>query len=422
MALADHPLRTALTNELHARPSPPIALPAQIACLVLKAPENAAQRDPGDDHDALDRLITQYGAPKCDRKANHCRVPVGQAELKWERHTEIATYTVLRSDAAQRPFDDQVFEVFPPSWAGAQAQAVLSSVLIDLRHWTSEAEIEAFLLENFNTESLVASYVLDQAALVAGDFRMDSAGHLRFAVFVKPGIGPNRVGRIAQRICEIETYKSLSMLGFAKARAVGKQVAGLDDRLTGLLAGIERQNADETLSQILDISGEIERLSSVVSFRFSATEAYEMIVHQRIDALRESRFRGRQTLGDFMARRYDPAMRTVQSTKGKLDRMSGRAANAAQLLRTRVDVDRAEQSQQLLISMDRRADAQLQLQKTVEGLSVVAIGYYAVSLAGYAVAPLAKAMGWDKSVVLGVLSVPIVLAVWWVVRSIRARH
>ena len=34
--------------------------------------------------------------------------------------------------------------------------------------------------------------------------------------------------------------------------------------------------------------------------------------------------------------------------------------------------------------MDRRTDLQLRLQQTVEGLSVVAISYYLVSLIGYA--------------------------------------
>ena len=66
---------------------------------------------------------------------------------------------------------------------------------------------------------------------------------------------------------------------------------------------------------------------------------------------------------------------------------------AGDLLRTRVDVDRSRQSQQLLESMDRRADLQLRLQHTVEGLSVVAISYYAVNLLSYIAAPFADHWG-----------------------------
>jgi uncharacterized membrane-anchored protein len=72
--------------------------------------------------------------------------------------------------------------------------------------------------------------------------------------------------------------------------------------------------------------------------------------------------------------------------------MAERAERAAELLRTRVDVERSAQNQRLLESMDRRADLQLRLQHTVEGLSVVAISYYAVSLAAYLLAPLAHAL------------------------------
>ena len=69
---------------------------------------------------------------------------------------------------------------------------------------------------------------------------------------------------------------------------------------------------------------------------------------------------------------------------------------AGELLRTRVDVERSAQNQKLLESMDRRADLALRLQETVEGLSVVAISYYAVSLASYLVYPLAEPLGLSK--------------------------
>ena len=116
-------------------------------------------------------------------------------------------------------------------------------------------------------------------------------------------------------------------------------------------------------------------------------------MNQRIAALREERVQGRQTFGEFMMRRYDPAMRTVKSAEARLGSMAERAQRAAELLRTRVDVERSAQNQKLLESMDRRADLALRLQHTVEGLSVVAISYYAVSLAGYVAYPLIEGLG-----------------------------
>jgi uncharacterized membrane-anchored protein len=49
-----------------------------------------------------------------------------------------------------------------------------------------------------------------------------------------------------------------------------------------------------------------------------------------------------------------------------------------------VSVSREKQNQMILQSMDARANLQLRLQQTVEGLSVAAITYYIVGLVYYA--------------------------------------
>jgi uncharacterized membrane-anchored protein len=71
--------------------------------------------------------------------------------------------------------------------------------------------------------------------------------------------------------------------------------------------------------------------------------------------------------------------------------------------------------------MNRRAALQLRLQETVEGLSVVAISYYAVSLAGYLLAPLAEAAAIDKTAIAAAVVIPVVAVVWWSVRRMRKR-
>jgi uncharacterized membrane-anchored protein len=120
-----------------------------------------------------------------------------------------------------------------------------------------------------------------------------------------------------------------------------------------------------------------------------------------------------------MMRRYDPAMRTVKSAEGRLRSMSERAERAAELLRTRVDVERSAQNQLLLESMDKRADLQLRLQRTVEGLSTVAISYYAVNLAAYLALPLTEPMGLSKGLTMALLTPLVIGGVWLMVRRIR---
>jgi uncharacterized membrane-anchored protein len=213
------------------------------------------------------------------------------------------------------------------------------------------------------------------------------------------------------------------MLGFAKVREFGGQLNDLDGELTNLMATMRASDAmaEDTLHKLLDISVQLETLSAETSYRFGATEAYQAIVTQRISALREMRFMSRQGFDEFMMRRYEPAMRTVKSSEMRLQSMSARAIRASELLRTRVDVERSAQNQEILASMDRRSDLQLRLQHTVEGLSVVAISYYAVSLASYALYPLAEPLGISKGI-LTALAVPVAVGlVWWMLRRLRSK-
>jgi uncharacterized membrane-anchored protein len=425
MALIDdHPLRYKLANELHARPFPSMEAPCAVAYVAIKQPNDAVSRDRQLDLDHLTALLDRHGAPHPQPGATHYYGQIGKHWLKWEQHTEFVTYTVFSEAEPKRAFDPAEFEVFPEEWlAQAPGQRVTSVLMNILKRPASDEEIAGQLSEWFVTESLAAASVLDSAAIVAGDFRIDPNGHLRFAVFASEETSDRRVGRIVQRLCEIETYKSMSMLGFARVRQLQPKLNALDTQLTSLMGAMsdEKASAETTLNDLLSISAELETLSARSSFRFGATGAYEALVNQRIEALREERFQGRQHFAEFMMRRYAPAMRTVTSAERRLEQMSSRSIRASNLLRTRVDVERSAQNQALLESMDRRSDLQLRLQRTVEGLSVVAISYYAVSLVGYTLYPMAEAMGTSKGTLSALVTLPVVLLVWWAIRRLRAK-
>ena len=421
--IADHPLRYALANELHARPFPSLGAPCTAVYLAIKQPEDAAARDRAADLAHLIALLDRYGAPHPQPGATHYSGQIGRHTVKWESHTEFVTYTAFSDGVSARAFDPADLEVFPADWLDAIPGLRVTSALIRIEVQTDPARIDAGLADWFVPESLAVSTVLDGAAVVAGDFRIDNAGHQRFAVFVAPGTGSRRIGRIVQRLCEIETYKSMSMLGFSEVRELSPRMNGIDTRLTRLMEDMrdEAKPADETLAQLLAVSAEVETLVARSSFRFGATGAYETIVNQRIEVLREDRFGGRQTFAEFMMRRYDPAMRTVKAAERRLAAMSDRAIRAGDLLRTRVDVERSAQNQALLESMNARADAQLKLQRTVEGLSVVAISYYAVSILSYLLYPAADLMAVPRGWVMAGVTLPVVLLVWWLIRRVQRR-
>ena len=423
MSITDHPLRYELANELHARPFPTLDVPCTAVYVAIKRPEQAVGRDRQADLQHLIALLDRHGAPHPQPGATHYSGRIGRHEVKWESHTEFVTYTAFTSTLSDRAFDPADFEVFPKDWLAEAPGVRVAACHIRVQKRPESAAVDTLLSDWFVPESLAVSRVLDDDAILAGDFRIDPAGHTRFAVFANTETGTRRVGRIVQRLCEIETYKSMSMLGFARVKQLSAPLGEVEKTLSQLVdqLGDETLPAEETLARLLATSAALEQMVTRNAFRFGATGAYEAIVNQRISVLREERFQGRQTFAEFMMRRYDPAMRTVKSTEGRLADLSDRAMRAGELLRTRVDVERSAQNQMLLESMDRRADMQLKLQKTVEGLSVVAISYYAVSLASYGGYPVAKWLGLSKAELTAALTLPVVALVWWMIRRIQKK-
>ena len=418
--LSDHPMRYKLANELHARPFPAMGCPATVVYVAIKRPVEAVQDDRSDELTHLIALLDRYGAPHPQPGATHYSGEIGQHRIKWEQHTEFISCMIYREGLSDRAFDPAEFDVFPADWLARAPGQCMTAISVRILPREGDDVTRDRLADWFVPESLAVSRVLDDAAIIAGDFRIDPAGQMRFAVFASDGTGPQRIGRIVQRLCEIETYKAMSMLGFARARGMLDKIGAMDTRLTGLTLEMtgHTKPAEETLTPLLETASELEALSARVAFRFGATEAYEAIVTQRIAALREMPFHGLQTFHEFMQRRYQPAMRTVKSTEARLERLAFRATRAGELLRTRVDVERSAQNQALLASMDRRADMQLRLQHTVEGLSVVAISYYAVSLVSYLLYPLTD-LGVSKGMLTALVTLPVVGAVWWMIRRIR---
>ncbi|MEL6477455.1 MAG: DUF3422 domain-containing protein [Pseudomonadota bacterium] len=423
---SDHPRRYALTNELHARPFQPMEAPGRVLHIAFKPVDSAAERDPEEDFAHLLTFIDRHGGPHPAEGTNHYSHEFGRFRLKWERHTEFVAYTLYEAGARDRLFARGLSELLPQEWIEAAPGKVIAAIDLEVTEAESaEALLETELARYFAPDSLVASRVMDGAGLAVADFRIHEGGFTRFAIILERDVAPRRLGRAVQRLSEIEHYRTLALLALPIARSTSTRLTKIEGALADVIAQVaaESDKGGDTLAGLLrrlsGLSAEIEALSAASAFRFGAAGAYGRIVQDRIEMLREKRVPERQTFREFMLRRFDPAMQTVASTAKRLEDLSRRASRIAQLLRTRVDVEMEAQNQQLLRSMDKRADLHLRLQKTVEGLSVVAISYYAVSLMGYVLAPLETVLRVDKAWLTAAIALPTVFAVWWMARRVR---
>ncbi len=231
-----------------------------------------------------------------------------------------------------------------------------------------------------------------------------------------------RVGRVAQRLLDVETYRLMALRGLPPARALAPQLQDAEATLATLTGQIEsgQESDPQLLERLVALAARLERAAAEHDYRFAATRAYGTLVTDRLAELRETAVPGTQTLGEFLQRRMLPALATVTAARERLASLSQRVERASALLRTRVDIATELQNQQLLAKLTRGQQMQLRLQTTVEGLSIAAISYYVVSLLLY-VAKAAESAGLplDPELAVGVL-IPLVL--WGVWRTTRRLH
>jgi uncharacterized membrane-anchored protein len=184
-----------------------------------------------------------------------------------------------------------------------------------------------------------------------------------------------------------------------------------------------REDADAVLAEITRLAADLEANAAVSLYRFGASRAYYGIVRERIATLAETAVQCIESIGSFLERRLAPAMRTCQSVEERQANLSRKLTRANALVRSWIDVELERQNGALLTAMNRRAEMQLRLQQTVEGLSVAAISYYVVGLFGYLVKAFFHEGDTIEPALLTGAFVPVaVLGVWYVVRRIRRGH
>ncbi len=270
---------------------------------------------------------------------------------------------------------------------------------------------------------MIGSVVLDGAATIYTDFKPDDGGITRFLVMVK-SIDRVLAGRLTLMLLEIETYRLMALLAFPLAGSAGSRVGAFETEAGALAARLAEEAGVEAdralLGRIISLSGEAEALNTQTSYRFRAAAAYHEIVRDRIATLREVHIPGMQTIGEFMDRRLAPAMRTCDAVAERERAVIARIARTGQMLRTRIEIEAEATSAALLKSMDNRAQTQIRLQRTVEGLSVAAISYYALSLLSYPIKALEHAdPRFDAALLTGLAAPAVILAVWLALRRLR---
>ncbi len=400
----DHPLRTVLHEEVHARP--PVALWPRDRILnqafLLKGSDRQQQIDwinaiseqtkqsIDPNHGQTFRIIELRPAPQ-------------RVIIKWELHGEFSSISAIIQQ------EQLITEPSIKSRVGLENEVnqLLSKLTIKPMHEAGGLRISAIdiafedrglfkeadeVSHLFSGNTLIGSTILSaKKAQLWTDLQVNEDGYISFLV-PHAGMGSRQAGRVARRITEVEIYRMASMLAFPVAKSLSGPLRNAEAELSELSKEISMaQNQEsaathqdgEFLERISTLASKIEEWISEHGLRFTAAEAYSQLTAKNLEELSEASLPGVQTLSEFMERRFAPAMSTCSWTQRRLRELSDRISRTTQILRTRIEFVNESQTQELLASMDRRAKIQLRLQETVEGLSVLVLTYYAVSLIIY---------------------------------------
>ncbi|TJZ77621.1 DUF3422 family protein [Chitiniphilus eburneus] len=417
--LSDHPLRRELNDEAHARPFEPLQTPARLSFVAYLHRNASAEQERW----LLGELCAwgQVQPPAPD--SVHFSAILGGVRFKWARHAEYSSMTVIAEGEADAPFTQTALSELPADWLAQLPGNVLHAAhALLLPDDALPANVEEVSERYFGGNDLIGAGLGEGAARAFTDFRIGADGFGRY-VLGNAGMGRRQAGRMLQRLFEIDTYRMLALLALPVAKSISPELTDADHELAELTAAMPAARQEDEpilLDRLTQLAARIESALSRTDFRFSAAHAYYEIVRRRVVELRELRIQGVQPFTEFVERRLSPAMDTCESVARRQRVLAARVARASSLLRTRVEITHERQNQQLLASMDKRAQLQLRLQETVEGLSVAAITYYTVGLIGY-LGKGVKAMGapLDAELVTAVAIPLVALTVAWGLRRFR---
>lgn len=417
----EHPLREAVTAELHARTFDPLSAPARVAHLAYLCGERGSGRQ----IQYLKRLLAHFGVDAPADVGQQLALDLGGLWLRWERHTEFVTYTFTRVGAFADPFGQTLLDELPQVWLRNLPGQVVTAALLALEPAdTPERSLEE-LVALFDGNPVIGAEVTGGAGKAWTDLRLHADGYMHI-LLRDVNLSHGQAGRLVKRILEVNSYRAMSLLGLPPAREAALLLSDAEQSLAGVAARMAAAHAAaasepvqnrvterELLGELTTLAAEIESIAADTATRFDASTAYYQVVRQRLEQLRQQRIHGLQTVTEFLEARLEPAVATCTATAQRQQNLAARAARLTGLLRARVEVELQEQNRSLLDSMDRRARLQLRLQETVEGLSVVAIGYYGVGLVGYLLKGL-EASGWPLDPTLGIgIAVPLIVGGAW---------
>ena len=425
---ADPELRHSLSEELHARAFHDFDGAGRFIRFVYLV---------GNDDSKVVKYVNKYlrsrKLSEMPDTAKFYRVDLTGFALRIERHTEFLTISFVekglrvKSGISKNSFDESRLSHMPFKWAQNAPASLFHSIWVEVGGVPPINLSQSRMLKILDSRAVASNNFSENAAQVHFSFDIDSNGYSRVVIF-NSSIEATRMGRVVQRVVEIETYRLLALLGLSAVKKYSGRLSSIEDVLNGLTSDLAKEikKPDGQVQPLLTIlssqAADVEDIYSRTSYRLAATKAYRGILTGRLERMQMTRLSGFQGVRGFLDRRMTPAMDSCTAFSDRLSSLSSRLNRAGALLRTQTELVIQRQNRDLLHSMDQRAKQQLRLQQTVERLSIAAVTYYGVGLVGYVASSLPIDQWGLTLTFIKALSVPLIaIAVWLGIRKVKEK-
>jgi hypothetical protein len=312
----------------------------------------------------------------------------GRFRLKWECHTEFATYTFVERASLIRlaiwPCSMPLQHV-PQEWlAGLHGKIIVAAHVLLCKGTPTTMPARPPSANYFRASRWSAAMGQRRRSL---DRLPDPARWLQPLRGARPAPARIPAGRLVGRLLEIETYRMMALLGLPQAEATQPALNGIENELAELTATLvksDQTNGDQAMLEQACLPAWPRNWK-----KSRSTTATASPPRRRISVWCRRASRSCAKCASKACPRWPNSWaagwrrRHTCTSVAQRQELAKRIARTNDLLRTRVGIEQEQQNRKILQSLDARAAQQLRLQQAVEGLSVAAISYYTLGLVGY---------------------------------------
>jgi len=372
--------RHEISGEIHRRPYYEHYAPMRISLISLHT------KNYENNYNHLTKLCDHLSIPPPEyRNLTYSYNHQDKFRVKWESHREFCTFQFIKNIYLDDTtlFKDSNINLVPNMWVN-NLDSVINCVNLDIINKDDiKSDNDEFIFSSFNNNYVVGSNLCNNRGSVFSDFKIDTNGYHRILLINgnENGImSGHQLGRSVQRILDIESYRSMSMISFIKSKDINLK---LDEINKNLMKINNIEDANEKFLKLKDISDEINFVNIRNKFRFQASKGYYPIIEDRFKELNLSKIEGIQPYNIYLNSRINPTKRITLTTENRLNETLELASRSILLTKTQIELDIKKNSVDLLDNMSKKTDIQIKLQKTVEGLSTIILTYYSVNLFNY---------------------------------------